>query len=77
MLKGTKYIIVITTQAFFFYYLSAQLCDELLEEVFVETVIMEGDKAIGKIALVCKRFKDIVSTERFWKKAHYLWLNSK
>ncbi|KAL7400072.1 hypothetical protein ABVT39_006063 [Epinephelus coioides] len=52
-----------------------KLCDELLEEVFVETVLMEGDKAIGKIALVSKRFKDIVSTERFWKRAHYRWLN--
>lgn len=90
MLKGTEYVIVIIqrnnqvmfwcSNVFFFFFhlnLSAQLSDELFEEVFVETVLMEGDKAIEKIALVCKKFKDIVSTERFRKRAHYRWLNSK
>ncbi|XP_049429862.1 uncharacterized protein LOC125887234 [Epinephelus fuscoguttatus] len=53
-----------------------QLPSCLLEEIFAEVVLSDGDVAILTLSLVCHRFKEVVSTEHFRRKAHFMWLNS-
>lgn len=60
-----------------FHNVTIQLSVELLEAIFVEAVLLDGDKMIGSLALVCKRWTAIVCTEEFRRKARYRWLKSK
>ncbi|XP_078018218.1 uncharacterized protein LOC117262505 [Epinephelus lanceolatus] len=56
--------------------LSLPLPSCLLEEIFAEVVLSDGDVAILTLSLVCHHFKEVVSTEHFRRKAHFMWLNS-
>ncbi|KAG1955417.1 hypothetical protein F2P79_008499 [Pimephales promelas] len=48
----------------------------VLEDIFIDLVLQEGDEAILKLALVCTRFRDLVTREGFRRRAHFLWLDS-
>ncbi|RVE69020.1 hypothetical protein OJAV_G00073560 [Oryzias javanicus] len=48
----------------------------VLSNILQEVVLMEGDPAILKLALVCSSFRDIVSAETFRRQAHFKWLHS-
>ncbi|KAK7130681.1 hypothetical protein R3I94_015978 [Phoxinus phoxinus] len=48
----------------------------VLEDIFIDVVLQEGDEAILKLALVCTRFRDLVTREGFRRRAHILWLDS-
>lgn len=58
-----------------------QLPSCLLEEIFAEDVLSDGDVAILTLSLVCHHFKEVSTehrdgTEHFRRKAHFMWLNS-
>lgn len=48
----------------------------VLEDIFIDVVLQEGDEAILKLALVCTHFRDLVTREGFRRRAHFLWLDS-
>ncbi|KAK7143948.1 hypothetical protein R3I93_014954 [Phoxinus phoxinus] len=48
----------------------------VLEDIFIDVVLQEGDEAILKLALVCTRFRDLVTREGFRRRAHIIWLDS-
>ncbi|XP_067289386.1 uncharacterized protein [Pseudorasbora parva] len=48
----------------------------VLEDIFIDVVLQEGDEAILTLALVCTRFRDLVTREAFRRRAHFLWLDS-
>ncbi|KAF4115172.1 hypothetical protein G5714_002661 [Onychostoma macrolepis] len=48
----------------------------VLEDIFIEVVLQEGDEAILTLALVCTRFRDLVTREAFRRRAHFLWLDN-
>ncbi|KAF4118091.1 hypothetical protein G5714_000142 [Onychostoma macrolepis] len=48
----------------------------VLEDIFIEVVLQEGDEAILTLALVCTRFRDLVTREAFRRQAHFLWLDN-
>ncbi|KAK9961804.1 hypothetical protein ABG768_007204 [Culter alburnus] len=48
----------------------------VLEDIFIDVVLQEGDKAILTLALVCTPFRDLVTREAFRRRAHILWLDS-
>ncbi|XP_028443450.1 uncharacterized protein LOC114561589 [Perca flavescens] len=47
-----------------------------LEDILLEVVFQDGDKALMTLALVCSSFRDIVTDENFRERAHFLWLDS-
>ncbi|KAF1385977.1 hypothetical protein PFLUV_G00113360 [Perca fluviatilis] len=47
-----------------------------LEDILLEVVLQDGDKALMTLALVCSSFRDIVTDENFRERAHFLWLDS-
>ncbi|CAL8335115.1 unnamed protein product [Boreogadus saida] len=53
-----------------------ELPKSVLSDILTEVVLQEGDKAYPTLALVCSTFRDIVSTDKFKRQAHFLWLNS-
>ncbi|KAJ8375528.1 hypothetical protein SKAU_G00061080 [Synaphobranchus kaupii] len=53
-----------------------QLPKYFLENILLEVVLQEGDKALQTLALVCSMFYNLVNSERFRRKAHFLWLDS-
>ncbi|CAL8398067.1 unnamed protein product [Boreogadus saida] len=57
--------------------LMLMLPKSVLSDILTEVVLQEGDKAYSTLALVCSTFKNIVSTDRLKRQAHFLWLNSK
>lgn len=67
-----KYVYLITNSE---QYASNSLVCFLNDLMCLHSWVRKG-KAITSIALVCKIFKEIVSTEAFRKKAHYRWLDS-
>ncbi|KAL1277070.1 hypothetical protein QQF64_023743 [Cirrhinus molitorella] len=48
----------------------------VLEDIFINVVLQEGDEAILTLALVCTHFRDLVTREAFRRRAHFLWLDS-
>ncbi|KAL1277203.1 hypothetical protein QQF64_023876 [Cirrhinus molitorella] len=48
----------------------------VLEDIFINVVLQEGDEAILILALVCTHFRDLVTREAFRRQAHFLWLDS-
>ncbi|KAJ8333539.1 hypothetical protein SKAU_G00415470 [Synaphobranchus kaupii] len=46
------------------------------QDILLEVVLQEGDKALQTLALVCSKFYNLVTSERFRRKAHFLWLDS-
>ncbi|XP_042582774.1 uncharacterized protein LOC122137828 [Cyprinus carpio] len=48
----------------------------VLEDIFIHVVLQEGDEAILTLALVCTRFRDLVTREAFRRRVHFLWLDS-
>lgn len=52
------------------------LPESVLEDIFIDVVLQEGDEAILTLALVCTRFRDLVTREAFRRRAHFLWLDS-
>ncbi|XP_070403956.1 uncharacterized protein [Nothobranchius furzeri] len=53
-----------------------ELPERVLMDILEEVVLLEGDTAIFKLALVCSMFRDLVSTEYFRRRAHFKWLHS-
>ncbi|KAK9972220.1 hypothetical protein ABG768_025543 [Culter alburnus] len=52
------------------------LPSSVLEDIFIDVVLQEGDKAILTLALVCTCFRDLVTQEAFRRQAYILWLDS-
>ncbi|KAF4114846.1 hypothetical protein G5714_005069 [Onychostoma macrolepis] len=48
----------------------------VLEDMLVDAVHKEGDEAILMLALVCTRFRNLVTREAFRRRAHFLWFDS-
>ncbi|XP_051741377.1 serine/threonine-protein kinase pim-3-like [Ctenopharyngodon idella] len=49
----------------------------VLEDIFIDVVLQEGDKApCLTLALVCTCFRDLVTQEAFRRRAHILWLDT-
>ncbi|KAI7810228.1 hypothetical protein IRJ41_023851, partial [Triplophysa rosa] len=54
-----------------------QLPDAVLQEIFLNVVLEEGDDdAILKLSLVCPKFRCLVGTDKFRRMAHFRWLDS-
>ncbi|KAF6727041.1 hypothetical protein FQA47_001828 [Oryzias melastigma] len=53
-----------------------KLPTSVLRDILEEVVLLEGDPAILKLALVCSTFRDHVSSEHFRRRAHFKWLRS-
>ncbi|ROL43647.1 hypothetical protein DPX16_13578 [Anabarilius grahami] len=49
----------------------------VLEDIFIDVVLQEGDKAILMLALVCTCFRDLVTWEAFRRRAHIFWLDTR
>lgn len=54
-----------------------QLPSCLLEIVFAEVVLHDGDRALMTLSLVPSCFREVVEREYFKRKVHFLWLDSK
>ncbi|XP_077359964.1 uncharacterized protein LOC144005567 isoform X1 [Festucalex cinctus] len=54
--------------------LELPLC--ILSDILKEVVLIEGDGAILKLAVVCTAFRNTVSTVSFRRQAHFQWLDS-
>lgn len=48
----------------------------VIEDILLDTVLEEGDKAFLKLSLVCRLFRDIVGQQSFRARAHFEWLDS-
>ncbi|KAF4103764.1 hypothetical protein G5714_014751 [Onychostoma macrolepis] len=52
------------------------LPDAVLLEILLHVVLEEGDAALLNLSLVCSKFKSLVDTDSFRKRAHFCWLDS-
>ncbi|XP_030295383.1 uncharacterized protein LOC115595279 [Sparus aurata] len=53
-----------------------QLPSCLLEMIFAEVVLHDGDRALMTLSLVCSCFRAVVGRDYFQRKVHFLWLDS-
>ncbi|KAJ7376774.1 hypothetical protein OS493_032508 [Desmophyllum pertusum] len=52
------------------------LSNEILEEIFQHVHEGDGDAAIARLSLVCRRWKEVVGTDHFRRRVHFLWLST-
>ncbi|XP_058607047.1 uncharacterized protein LOC131524190 isoform X3 [Onychostoma macrolepis] len=52
------------------------LPDAFLLEILLHVVLEEGDAALLNLSLVCSKFRSLVDTDSFQKRAHFCWLDS-
>ncbi|XP_067284043.1 uncharacterized protein [Pseudorasbora parva] len=52
------------------------LPDAVLSEILLHVVLEEGDAALLNLSLVCSKFRSLVDTDSFRKRAHFSWLDS-
>ncbi|XP_058643950.1 uncharacterized protein LOC131547426 [Onychostoma macrolepis] len=52
------------------------LPDAVLSEILLHVVLGEGDAALLNLSLVCSKFRRLVDTDSFRKRAHFCWLDS-
>lgn len=50
--------------------------DAVLSEILLHVVLEEGDAALLNLSLVCSKFRSLVDTDSFRKRAHFCWLDS-
>ncbi|XP_058627758.1 uncharacterized protein LOC131537994 isoform X2 [Onychostoma macrolepis] len=53
-----------------------KLPDAVLLEILLHVVLEEGDAALLNLSLVCSKFRSLVDTDSFRKRAHFFWLDS-
>ncbi len=75
--KFKNYALGPISSYFNFFFICLQLPASVLEDIFIDVVLQEGDEAILTLALVCTRFRDLVTREAFSRRVHFLWLDSK
>ncbi|XP_060733163.1 uncharacterized protein LOC132850542 [Tachysurus vachellii] len=52
------------------------LPDSVLSEILLHVVVEEGGSGLLNLSLVCSKFRSLVDTDSFRRRAHFCWLDS-
>ncbi|KAG1958985.1 hypothetical protein F2P79_006884 [Pimephales promelas] len=52
------------------------LPDAVLSEILLHVVLEEGDSGLLNLSSVCSKFRSLVDTDSFRRRAHFCWLDS-